>query len=238
VYNVENVDHDYDVRDLVLPASAPLKAAWMPDLLEGVTAIEALAEVHTEDGFQAARLLAIPNYTRLNRGGWSQVWITEDPDKVEPEPGEPEPVVQPIVRPELDQRTVDRVLIGNQASEKEHRLRAKNSAAGIFRAKRWRHAGNGWFSYELKLKPDSGNRLLCTYWGSDIGNRRFAILVDDQEIARQVLNRNRPGEFFDVEYEIPTDLLRDKEQITVRIEADPGATAGGIFDLRVVTPAN
>jgi len=80
-YNVENVDHDRDVRDLVLPPGAPLKAAWKPALLGGVIAIEGQAVVQTEAGPQPTKLIAVPNYVRLNRGGWSQVWITEDPKR-------------------------------------------------------------------------------------------------------------------------------------------------------------
>ena len=34
-----------------------------------------------DDGPQPTKLIAVPNYTRLNRGGWSQVWITENPKK-------------------------------------------------------------------------------------------------------------------------------------------------------------
>jgi len=80
-YNVEKVDHDRDVRDLILPPGAPLKAAWKPKLLGGVMAIEGQAVVQTDDGPQPAKLIAVPNYVRLNRGGWSQVWITEDRKK-------------------------------------------------------------------------------------------------------------------------------------------------------------
>ena len=66
VYSVEDVDNDLDVRKLTLKPDATLTAEWNQDLLGGVMTI-------TSDGFTA-----IPNYARLNRGGWSQVWIMED----------------------------------------------------------------------------------------------------------------------------------------------------------------
>jgi hypothetical protein len=93
---------------------------------------------------------------------------------------------------------------------------------------------NGWFSYDLEIQPDAENVLLCTYWGSDIGNRRFAILFDDQKIAHQTLNRNKPEKFFDMEYMIPEELTRGKNKVTVKVQADAGATAGGVFDLRTL----
>jgi hypothetical protein len=78
VYNIEDVDHQDQARSLVLPPDAPLQAVWQPDLLGGVMAIVG----------ETPRLLAIPNFVRLNRGGWSQVWIAED-ERVAERPLEP-----------------------------------------------------------------------------------------------------------------------------------------------------
>jgi hypothetical protein len=235
-YNIESVDHEHDVRDLILPPDAPLKAVWRPELLGGVMAVEGLASVESDGARKPAKLFAVPNYVRLNRGGRSLVWITEDPEKTVAIEGQSRPVVKPIVREELDRRTVDRVVIGNAESEKRHELEGTRTGAGVFRGMLWRHAGNGWFSYKLRVKPDAKNVLLCTYWGSDTGNRRFGILVDDREIAHQTLNREKPEKFFDIEYPIPEELTRGKERVTVRLQSDAGAMAGGVFDLRIVLP--
>jgi hypothetical protein len=76
-----------------------------------------------------------------------------------------------------------------------------------------------------------------SYWGGEEGRRRFDLLVDGKKIGSQVLLRNQPGKFFDVEYPLPEDLTRGKTKITVRFQAEPGATAGGIFGLRILTAA-
>jgi hypothetical protein len=235
-YNIESVDHERDVRDLVLPPDAPLTDVWQPELLGGVMAVEGTALVQTDDGGKPVKLIAVPNYARLNRGGWSQVWITEDPEKIVAIESEPAQVIKPIIREELDRRTVDRVVIGNEQSEQRHKMQGNKTVAGVFRNMLWRHAHNGWFSYELAVKPEAENSLLCTYWGSGSGNRRFRILVDNQEIGHQTLSRNQPEEFFDEEYAIPEELTRGKSKVTVKVQADEGATAGGIFDLRIVLP--
>ncbi len=78
VYNIEDADNDGQSRSVVLRPEMPLEAVWKPDLLSGVMAIES----------QDHRMLAIPNYARLNREGWSQVWIAEKPEVAEP-PVEP-----------------------------------------------------------------------------------------------------------------------------------------------------
>ena len=67
VYNVEKADQPR-IDDVL--SSAPLTAAWHPDLLGGVVAISG----KWQDG---APMLAIPNYARMNRG----VTPTEYPPK-------------------------------------------------------------------------------------------------------------------------------------------------------------
>jgi len=218
-YNIESVDHDADLKNIVLPADAPLRAIWRGDLLDGVTAIEC----------DRPRLLAVPNYARLNRGGRSQVWIVEDPDRIVPE-ALTRKVAKPVERKDLDKRKVDRVLIGIRDSERVHKLKGQRTSSGIHRNRNWRHAGGGWFSYTMKVLPDAPMALLCTYWGSDSGSREFEVRVSGRKIATQKLDRNRPGKFFDVEYEIPRELTAGKKTVTVRFEALPGNTAGGVFD--------
>lgn len=65
VFNIESVDQDIEKT---IDLKVPLKAAYDPKLLGGVMTIRG----RFTDG---SRLLAIPNYARLNRGGRSIVWI-------------------------------------------------------------------------------------------------------------------------------------------------------------------
>jgi DUF1680 family protein len=223
-YSVEDVDLAGPVRDLILKPETALRAEWQPELLEGVVAIEG-------DG-----LRAVPNFARLNRGGASAVWIVEDPDQTValPSPDEIE-LPAPVPRPDLDPRTVDKIEIGREKSEREHRLQGQNSGSGVFRERVWRHAWTGgWFSYQLAVKPGKPQAVHVTYWGGEEGTRRFDVLVDGQKIGSQVLLRNEPGKFFDVEYSIPEPLTRGKDKITVRFQAEPDAVAGGIFGLRIL----
>ena len=139
----------------------------------------------------------------------------------------------------LELRTLDHVLIGDEASENAHHLQGERTGAGEFSGRQWRHAGNGWFSYEMKVPRDkvpgsTAVQLLCAYWGSDFG-REFDILVEGKRIATQKLDRNHPDEFFDIAYPIPEDLTHGKKQVTVRFQAHPRSTAGGVFDCRIVT---
>ncbi|MCX7824623.1 MAG: hypothetical protein N2689_03600, partial [Verrucomicrobiae bacterium] len=135
---------------------------------------------------------------------------------------------------ELAARTVDVVHIGEFEPERAHNFKSERSDAGTFRGRLWRHAREGWFSYEMKVAPDKPMAIVCTYWGSDGGNRVFDILVDGEKIATQKLAQNKPGEFFEVEYPIPAQLTAGKQRVTVKFQAHPQAIAGGLFGCRTL----
>jgi len=138
---------------------------------------------------------------------------------------------------ELQARTVDMVVPETQ-SEQEHNYQGEKSSAGMFNGRHWRHAyPGGWFSYEMKIAADRPIDLMVTYWGSDVGNRTFDVMIDGRKIGTQTLDMNRPGEFFDVTYPIPEDLTENKEKVTVRFQSQPGAMAGGVFGCRIVRRA-
>lgn len=116
-------------------------------------------------------------------------------------------------------------------------LQQENSRTGQFNGVRWRDAENGgFFAFHLPTVVNAKNALVVSYWGGDAGNRRFDVLVNDVKMGEQVLENNRPGEFFDVTYPIPEVLTRGKSKVTVRFQAKPGAVAGGVFGIRIVRP--
>ena len=136
---------------------------------------------------------------------------------------------------ELDARTVDHVTPGYPQNERDHQLQGERTGAGDFQGRKWRHASDGgWFSYQLKVLDGTPQELSATYWGSDGGNRIFDILVDGTKLATQRLQNNKAGELYRETYALPETLTRGKARITVRLQAHPGATAGGIFGLRVL----
>jgi hypothetical protein len=134
----------------------------------------------------------------------------------------------------LEAITVDSLQPGEMQPERDHNFQGENTGAGDFGSRKWRHAPDGWFSYDVAVDPERPVALILTYWGSDIGNRTFDVLVDGETIATQTLQNNAPDEFFDVRHELSGELTADKEKVTVRFQAHPGNTAGGVFFLRMV----
>ena len=137
---------------------------------------------------------------------------------------------------ELDARTLDYVRIGEQQPEIDHNLRSEHSRTGVgSQDKRWRVARDGgWFSYELKLPPAGTKAAVrVLYWGRD-HDREFEIQLDGTVIATQKLQGGK-DDYFGVEYPIAEALAAGKDKVTVRFQAKPGNTAGGVFDVRIVT---
>jgi hypothetical protein len=140
---------------------------------------------------------------------------------------------------ELKARTIDILRIGEMQPERDHNLTGENTGAGEFNGRKWRHATDGgWFSFEMAVLPGEPVDLLCTYWGSDRGRRTFDVLVDGTRIATQTLNDNRPGEFFDAAYPIPTELTKGKQKVIAKLQAHPGEFAGGLFGCRTLKGAD
>lgn len=139
---------------------------------------------------------------------------------------------------ELEERTIDVLRIGEMQPERDRNLKGEKTGAGEFMGRKWRHAvDGGWFSFDLKIQPNTLSDLVCTYWGSDSGSRTFDVLIDGVKIATQKLQNNKPGEFFVETYPIPVSQLRGKDKITVRFQAHPGCMAGGVFGCRLVKRA-
>jgi len=132
-------------------------------------------------------------------------------------------------RQSIADRMFDNVAIGDEADEKKHHLQGTHTQTGPYGGKVWRDARNGgWFSYDLKVPSEQPATLMCTYWGSDV-RRTFDMLVEGQKIATQRLSRNKPGQFFQVEYKIPARLTRGKGKVTVKFQSPARGVAGGVF---------
>jgi hypothetical protein len=61
--------------------------------------------------------------------------------------------------------------------------------------------------------------------------------VDGTKIASQKLQNDHPGKFWDATYPIPVELTKGKNKVTVKLQAQPGNLAGGLFFSRVLRAA-
>lgn len=125
---------------------------------------------------------------------------------------------------------------GDTVSEAAHRFTGTNTFTGTFRNRLWRDARNGGsFSFDLPVTPGANYDLAVQYWGEETGSKRsFTVLVEDQKVGEQTLDKNYPGRFFDVTYPIPASLTQNKTRVRVTFQAQPDATAGGLYLARLI----
>jgi hypothetical protein len=76
--------------------------------------------------------------------------------------------------------------------------------------------------------------LVVTYNRDEWQERTFDILVDGQRVGEQTLERRGPLRFFDVEYSVPADLVKDKQKVTVKFQATQGNEIGAVYGIRMI----
>jgi DUF1680 family protein len=138
---------------------------------------------------------------------------------------------------DLEARTTALFRVGEMQPERDHNLQGERTSAGDALGRKWRHAENGgWFSFEMAVDENVPNELFLTFWGND-GNgddRIFDVQIDGKTVATHRLNAPHPNKFYDVKHEIPAELTKGKQKVTVRLQAHKGKTAGGLFGARMV----
>lgn len=135
---------------------------------------------------------------------------------------------------DLESRTVDLIILGDENSEKEHALVSKISYPVSYRRRKGRDArSEGFFEFTAKTS-EKPLTIRASYWGEE-RKRTFHISIDGKRFATETLNAEKPGEFIDRDYKIPPELTKDKTSIVVRFEPEKGNTAGPVFGCRIFT---
>ncbi|MFO7670119.1 MAG: glycoside hydrolase family 127 protein [Bacteroidales bacterium] len=136
----------------------------------------------------------------------------------------------------MERRTIDFVATGEQQPETDHAIQSDRSQTGNHLDEFWRDArGEGYFSYDLATRSETGLSLQVRYWGAEYGGRKFDIYIDDQLLVTE----NNTGRwnlsmFRDVEYPIPDLLVTGKSHIRVKFQAHPGNSAGAVYMVRLL----
>jgi hypothetical protein len=94
--------------------------------------------------------------------------------------------------------------------------------------------GSNWFSFDLPVDPAHPMAVVVTYYSDEWRKRTFDILADGQRIGQQVVEKKGNPHFFDVEYAVPADLIKDRQKVTIRFQATNGNEIAGVFGLRMI----
>lgn len=136
---------------------------------------------------------------------------------------------------ELEARTIDILRTGEMQPERDHDFTGERTATEEDHGRKWRMARpGGFFSFNMKVSPDSKNTLICTYWGMDNRGRNFDIQVNGQTIATEDLNRYKASKFYDISYIIPEELTKGKQSVIIKFVPKPQNSAGPLYGSRMI----
>jgi hypothetical protein len=128
--------------------------------------------------------------------------------------------------------TLDRVIVGDQQSEREHNFQAWRFQTGERDGRKWVKSPQS-FRYDLNVDPDQVNTLACTFWAGD-KDCNFDILIDGLRMTSQTLTGGKEDEFVEMKYQIPADLVQGKKRVAVIFRAKGGKTTGELYACAIV----
>ena len=137
----------------------------------------------------------------------------------------------------LEADTISFVQPGDAQKEKEFNQQGEESTLDRAAGRPGRR-GRKWFSFDLPVEPSHPIALVVTYNTEQRPKRSGEILIDGQRVGEQAIegspNGSAVGHFFDVDYKIPTELVKDKQKVTVRFQATAGNEIPTVFGLRTI----
>ena len=136
----------------------------------------------------------------------------------------------------LEQATVGFAQPGEMQPERNFNFQSDENTSPIRVDERPGRRSSGWFSFDMPVDPEHPMTLIVTYYSSERSRtaRQFKILADAELIADETIENSQPRRFFDVEYKIKPELVKDKEKVTIRFEAEEDANIASVFGLRMV----
>jgi uncharacterized protein len=136
---------------------------------------------------------------------------------------------------DIEARTISLFRPGEMQPERDHNLQGDEMYTGESNMRKWRAARpGGYLSFEMEVHPDAGNVLTLTYWGKDNRNSMFHIMVDNQVVATEDINKYKENRFYEIDYAIPVELTKGRNRITLVLkEARPDNNIGPFYQARI-----
>lgn len=135
----------------------------------------------------------------------------------------------------LEEATVVRVQLGDPRSEKEFNFQSAENVTAQRVLGRGSRRGRTWFSCELPLQGIARPVLHVTYYSEErLRKCNFEILVDGELLSREEITRVPMPKFLEKEYPLPEKLIKGKNKITVKFQAEPGSEIAPVVTLRIL----
>jgi DUF1680 family protein len=134
----------------------------------------------------------------------------------------------------LDEATVAYAQPGEMQPERDFNYQGSEDARVMRRMGRVGRRSGSWFSFDLPVEGNHPMALVITYSSGERRTGTFDILVDGRRIAEQVIEGQSPIRFFDIEYDIPANLVQEKQKVTVRFQAANDSQVATVYGIRMI----
>jgi len=172
-------------------------------------------------------------FYRLHRRRYALYWDLFTPQEWEKEQQKILAEKERLKR--LEEATVVYIQPGEIQEDRNYNYQGENSFSLRVKERSGR-GGRGWFSYDVAYEATQPAALVVTYYSGPTrrGVSRFKICIDGQLLKREEIKYSPPARFFDVEYPLPAQLVKDKKKLTIRFEAEEGSEISPVFCLRLI----
>ncbi len=206
---------------------------WLQPVRDNLGVFRTVDVGRSTDG-KASEVEFVPFY-RLHRRTYSVYWDLYTKDgwtrKLE------ELAAERAKQQRLEAATIALVSPGDPEKEKTFSLQSEESSPDRVLGRVGRRAKK-WFSYEIPVDATKPLALVVTLNPEERAKRSFEVLVDGQRVGEGAVDRFPPGSptgrFYDVDYKIPAELVKNKQKVTVRVQSTGGNETPAVYGIRIV----
>jgi hypothetical protein len=206
---------------------------WLQPVRDNLGVFRTVGVGRNTDG-QASEVEFVPFY-RLHRRTYSVYWDLYTNEswtrKIE------ELAAERARQQKLEAATIVFVQPGASEPEQPFHPKSEESSPDTVRGRLGRRSKK-WFSYDLPVDASKPMKLVVTVTTEERAKRSFEILADGQRIGEGTIERYPPGSptgrFYDLDYRLPAELVKDKKRITVRFQSTGGSETGTVFGIRII----
>ena len=135
-------------------------------------------------------------------------------------------------RPKLPNGELDRVLVADRQSDRDHNFQAWRFENGERKGRKWVKSPL-WFRYDLDVDEHKLNTLKCTYWAGE-KDSEFDILIDGEMMAAERIAASKEGAFVEKPYSIAGDLISGKRRVAVMFRGKEKKPTAELYECAIV----
>jgi hypothetical protein len=213
------------------PAAAPVFVSAERPVADWLKPVPDEPGCFRTDGVGKDREVDFVPFYRLHRRTYAVYWDLFTPTEWDQRAAEI--AAEDAKQRKLEAATVGFVQPGEMQAERDANMQGEETSPERVMGRPGRR-GRNWFSFDLPVDPAHPMTLVVTYNHDEWQERTFDVLVDGQRVGEQVIERRGPLRFFDVEYAVPTELVKDKQKVTVRFRATQNNEIGAVYGIRMI----